>query len=763
MHHTIPCLDKETTTRWRSTAANYILVALLTILKTKHLLGRERCALSGLLPSKGPHSLTEPTPAAAPEENLFAGIGENAPPSSSAPATTSVQEPNLFEGIGRARRSAITGSARREPVAGVGEPAAQQSQPTEAANTDFLDTAQPASPLDTAKALALGAAKGAFATKDFFVNGAGLWGSSPQEEDRSWMRQSIDQASADMQRKWGAGYSFAEGVGQVAVGLLGAGKITAALKLGTAVTSAAETMAGVASFEPHAANFANLASNVPFLSGPLTQALASKPSDSDAMGYVKNALTSLGVSAATVATFVGSAALLRAMNSGDRVAIDAASKDLETALDAHQAEQDKWATPSASDQTTSHGEVPSSASPSSSGSLSPSASSSPPFDGPQAQEASPTSSPSLTSPASNLGEPPQALTPSSSEPSPSISTASSASQSGQQAAKGFALSDEQFDRFLATSKADQAAFLKWGSWEGAQANGHVFGQEDHIPWHLIAGTNEGAPATALDAFIARTAAAFKDQADTLKGGAVQSDAATAQAVQARAELWGQDQGALLGMLQQAGEAAPTLRADMQAGFTVAQRILQDCWTLASRIDMGDFSEFGGSKAAAQAALQQRVQIGAQAFSAANSILANAARTVRGAAGQFRIDPATLGKMAGLDPDALVTLLKSTGGDPRSLAKAIQPTIWQRAAEGAQLFLVNNLVSNPLTHFVIGARTRGRCSQGLWRGWRGLRSPAPMTPWEPQRRSPTAIWPQASPTLPLSDAGLQDRRQHHRAT
>jgi hypothetical protein len=478
------------------------------------------------------------------------------------------------------------------------------------------------------------------------------------------MRQSVDQASADMQRKWGAGYTFAEGIGQVAVGLLGAGKITAAV---TGLKVAGETMGAVAAWEPHAANFANLANSIPGLSNPLTAALASKPGDSDAMGYAKNTLTSLGMSAATVGTFMATTAMLRAVNSGDKLAVEAASKDLETALDAHQAEQDKWTAAQGSNTSSSSRDT----------------------GGPP-----PSSSSSGSAPSSSTAPSSSSSTGASSEQTTTSATATPATPGP--GAPGFTIPDDQFNNFMASSKADQEALIKYGSRDAAIAAGHTFAPTEHIPWQLISSGDGG-----IDAFIARAADTFKADADTLKGGAVQTDAATKAAVDARAQLWGQDPAALRGMLQQAQDA-PTLRANMQAGFLVANSIMQDSYTLAARIGAGDTTEFGGSVVAATAAVKERVQLAAKTFSSANSILANAARTVRGAAGQFRYDPAAIQSLAGMDPNALVEMLKNTEGNPRMLAKVVQPTLWQKATEGAQLLLVNDLISNPETHVAIFA-------------------------------------------------------------
>ena len=129
-------------------------------------------------------------------------------------------------------------------------------------------------------ALTLGEAKGIFATKDFLTTGAGMFGAPPPESDRSGFRQSIDAISAAYSKADGAGYGFAEGITETAVGLLGAGKVALLAKSGGLATAGISAVGMAAAFEPHAENFANLAQRIPSLNGPLTAFFASDPSDS---------------------------------------------------------------------------------------------------------------------------------------------------------------------------------------------------------------------------------------------------------------------------------------------------------------------------------------------------------------------------------------------------------------------------------------------------------------------------------------------------
>jgi len=68
-------------------------------------------------------------------------------------------------------------------------------------------------------------------------------------------------------------------------------------------------------------------------------------------------------------------------------------------------------------------------------------------------------------------------------------------------------------------------------------------------------------------------------------------------------------------------------------------------------------------------------------------------------------------MRNADPEMLLQVLAGTKGDPKALATALQPGLWepgglafaaQKFGAWAQYLLINSLVSNPITHAVIGA-------------------------------------------------------------
>jgi hypothetical protein len=586
-----------------------------------------------------------------------------------------------------------------------------------------------------------------FAAKDFFATGAGIFGSVPAEPDRSPARQWIDQQADSYSAKWGLGGSLTEGLGEIAIGLLGAsaGEAGAAWiglgRLGAAGRTALDTTAAVASFGPHATNFANIAMNIPGMDGPFMRVFASSPGDSDAMGYLKNALTSLGVSSFIVGTFIATAGMLKALRGGNAASIAAARADLQQAVEAHQAgtsavgqargveEGQEWNTTSQQSPASASPAGSPSSSASSSEASAPSPSPATDLNGRSdagpGQSTTPSSAHSAFSPASaserlgpqdTLSSSPASAESSGARASASPSAAapfSPASLSSPTWATPFELDEDRFLSLLSATHADQEAFIEHGSWDAAVANGHTFASEDHIPWHLIGGTNAGEAETAIDAFMARVAEGYKAQLDAAKGGDVISDAANADAVRGRTMLWGQDPALLLGTLRMAGAQAGDLRANMEAGFTVSMRVMQDAWALSQRIKLGDYSDFGGSRDAALAALKAQWQVAMQAYGSANSVLANSARTLRGAGSAFRLDPMAIRALASMDGEHLLAAISETGGNPNDLIKLAPPSVINRIGSALQLLLVNNLVSNPITHAVIA----------LSNTWQALARPA----------------------------------------
>ncbi len=245
--------------------------------------------------------------------------------------------------------------------------------------------------------------------------------------------------------------------------------------------------------------------------------------------------------------------------------------------------------------------------------------------------------------------------------------------------------------------SDMEAFQKFGTWEKALDGGHIFGKGGSIPYQKLVG-GAGPGRTELGAFVDNIAEQLEPQFDAAKGGAVLSDAALNRMVGQRAQLYGEDPAALMGILQRAGDQANSLAANLEASYMVAQRGYQDAYALAARIKAGDLSGFDNVEGA-MAGLRQRLDLAASAWASGQSMRAAMGRGMRRLRGDFRVQQDQLDAMKGMDPDALVELLNTTGGDPRLLHEATRPAMLQRVKDAAQFLYTNNLLWSFRTHFI----------------------------------------------------------------
>jgi hypothetical protein len=261
-----------------------------------------------------------------------------------------------------------------------------------------------------------------------------------------------------------------------------------------------------------------------------------------------------------------------------------------------------------------------------------------------------------------------------------------------------AVTDAQMAAIVKSSHADIDAMNTFGGWAEATDNGHVFNKDSSVPWQKIGEPYNEGGATALDAFVDRMAEHLKPQMDKLKGGDVMSDARVSKLVDQLGTLWGVDPAALTGMIATAGKDAISMVAKMEAGFRIGQRAMQDTFAMASKIHGGFLDEWGGDKDAAHAALKEMMAVSAHLFGSAMSMRAAAGRTMRRMRGEFKLDPQQALDLQALNGDQLAALLAGTGGNPRGLAKAMNPGWWAQTVDGAQWLMRNGLISGPLTHF-----------------------------------------------------------------
>ena len=258
------------------------------------------------------------------------------------------------------------------------------------------------------------------------------------------------------------------------------------------------------------------------------------------------------------------------------------------------------------------------------------------------------------------------------------------------------VSPEEARSIYEGTASDIEAFQRFGSWDDAVDNGHIFGKGGSIPYQkLVSG---GGGRTGLDAFITNTAEQLKDSLDAAKGGAVLSDARVAALVQQRYALYGEDPAALMGVIQRAGQDANSLVANMEASYGVAQRGYQDAFALAARIKAGDLSGFGGMEEAMEG-LRSRIEVASSAWASGQAMRSASGRALRRMRSEFRLEQADVDALKGMDGDALVALLNSTEGDPRALKVATHPGLLRQVTDAAHFLYTNNLLWGLRTHFI----------------------------------------------------------------
>jgi hypothetical protein len=179
---------------------------------------------------------------------------------------------------------------------------------------------------------------------------------------------------------------------------------------------------------------------------------------------------------------------------------------------------------------------------------------------------------------------------------------------------------------------------------------------------------------------------IRDQADYInarRGGdgtsGVMSDASMATMVADRAKAWNEDPADIAGILKAAGDDAPSLAANMETSFLIANKAYQDSFELASRIAAENYTGYG-SRAEAMAALQHMTQQATVMYANGKAILTNAARSMRRMRPEFRFTPEQLENIRTADPEQLVKLINETKGDPALLAKASRISAMQRITD-----------------------------------------------------------------------------------
>lgn len=581
-----------------------------------------------------------------------------------------------------------------------------------------------------------GMAKAGIETKDFIFG-------EPEEHEKSDFRRGIERRAQEL-AEGSTLNSVTMGISQIATGLIGAGKLMAPIKAvqrlkgaGTAGRAAYEVglgaTAGAVVIDPHEERLSNLIEDFPALQNPVTDYLAADPSDTAAEGRFKNALEGIGVDFA----LIGVVKAIKYLRAGDNAAAQKEMKKLERGdyknlyaeqNAARQAKADEAARAGNQNEFgLDFGPTPRETPVETHTGPSAHAESPIPVRSPEAALESPRGEEARSAfeeraatleyeeglsradaerlAASETGYRPEdagrAASPSGETyqmggdrpdlPSPVRETPPSV------APRGPALVDaspEAVAKIVLDTEADLKAIAKFGSREAAIEAGQIAGRPaSRLPWQKLQASD------GLREFMTNVEAVTKGQMDAIKGGDVLSDAAVNAKVREMAEWYGEDPATLMGELVEAGGAAAQMTARMEAAYLVTNRMFQETYELAFKLQNGMLDEFGGDVLKAAAELRDRLRLSASILASAQSMRASAGRTMRRLRGQFQIKPEDLSSLDRMDASRLAELIASTKGDPKKLAQVANPSFLRRVLNEVNFSLTNSLLWLYPTHVV----------------------------------------------------------------
>ncbi len=636
-------------------------------------------------------------------------------------------------------------------------------QPRQATPASMEDLSKPGrdaigKPSDFLDAAVAGAGRAALETKDFVVG---------EPETKSETRQAFEKG-AKAADDGGPLNPVVSTISQWTTGMLGLGKIAQGARVASGVVDAAlgaagtirTSMAGAAAvgavaFDPHQERLSNLLEQVPVIGGPMFGWLAAHPGDAAWEGRTKAALESIGLDAVLGAAFLAGAKLLKAMRSGDQEAVAAATKELEAA----EAAMTPAETPPGGDVYPG------------------------PPGARTATEAPPAAPTALRPQDQTLIDPPDPVAILSREEdaihakhrldiveeqhgygSPEWESAHEALQRdldqfalrtggkldpethraaamegandnvlggppldkpgtpplsitpAQPKGPVVTVSPEEAEKLVAGVRFDLEAIDRAGSLQGAVDEGHVFGRGSNIPWNKLNLPGE------VDDFVARVADSIEGQADRLKGGAILEDARVHRQINGIASYFNMDPGTIVGRIQQSGQAASRMVADMEAAYLISHRMHQEAFNLANRITLGDFGALG-SREAAMAEFQRQVTLAGSMLASGQSMRAAMGRGLRRLRPEFAIDTELVERVNGLGGDKLLKLFTETAGDPDKLRRITQKSFLAKAMDEVGFLVQNNLLWGYGTHvvnflsnaYMLAGRPTEKAIGGLVRG------------------------------------------------
>ncbi|RWI06890.1 MAG: hypothetical protein EOQ89_03550 [Mesorhizobium sp.] len=547
----------------------------------------------------------------------------------------------------------------------------------------------------TARAAALGVAKAGFETKDFLVG-------EPSQDQKSGIRQSFESQDRALGQE-SIGYSITSGVSQMVTGLIGAGKLMAPIKaakytkLGYEMAKGA--LAGAVVLDPHEERLSNLVESFPDLQNPVTEYLAAKPGDSAAEGRFKNALESIGADL----LLVGAVKAIKYLRAGKTAE---AAKEITSLEKAQAANKQAFGLPeelSVGGQVRAPEPKGKSGAPTSPQPLQAQAPGASPdavvgpvdagaggnVRGAQAggeAGAVPASGGDSAVIREQVSGPKPVIDPKTGQPVLPTAKTGPAQITTQE------IPDADVQAILKGSAEDADAIKKFGSRQQAVDAGYKFGTAK-LPWQKLHTTGNA------QSLVERSAETLAARFNKAKGGAILKDARVKALANDLSEAYGEDPAMIIGELSKAGQEAPMMAARMEAALRIGNRMFNDADQLAAKIRNGDLTEFGGNRDLAVEEFKARLSVAFDTLASGNSLLSNSGRTLRRARTQFRIRPADLQKLRGLDPEKAVIIMEKAGGDPKKVAMLLNDTWSNRVLREATWHLTNGLLWMWPTHLV----------------------------------------------------------------
>lgn len=540
---------------------------------------------------------------------------------------------------------------------------------------------------DAWKSAGAGIAKAGIETKDFLVG-------EPKDSEKWDIRRGVEQRAEELASE-SVLNSATMGISQMVTGLLGAGKIMGPIKAiqATAKGRAAfevgkAALASTVVLDPHEARLSDLVESFPSLQNPVTEYLASDPTDSVAEGRFKNAIESLGVDMA----LIGVVKVIKFFRAGDDAAglkeikklekgrADAAVPEGDAGVPPPPAEPQAPTPAALTEEDQALGRIEQATKEIVGGEEDAALSR-------VEQVASDLKAQADEGTLEQIGTKSQPIDPKTGE------QLLPTDQVAPDKIRTTDIADGDIETILKSTEADQAAIKKFGTREEAAAQGHKFGSEARLPWQKL--HVEGGGLELLE----RTTQVLAKRYNQAKGGAVLSDERVVEMVNDIADLYGEDPALIIGQIAEAGADAAKMVPRMEAGLRLGNRMFQDAEDLRVKIQTGNLKEFGGNPEMAAQEWMGRLAVALDTTAAANSMLSNSGRALRRARGEFRFTAADLKRFRAMDPAKAMVIVEKAGGDLKKVSKLLNETWAKRVLNEATWHLTNGLLWMWPTHLV----------------------------------------------------------------